>query len=137
MYIRLDQPLSPAGVQSLREEFMQAMSLTLEDFYHTGPLVIATEEDRPYMPVQDATSFWLDVNLWRSYFGPGYKRGNAELFVKVAEWFEQRLPGAEVYYGHDVGHENVSRFDEPARKELLELYFDDRSTPISTEQTKD
>jgi hypothetical protein len=122
MYVSLDQPLLPAEVQSLREEFMQVMTLTSEDFYYTGPMVIVTEEDRPYMPVKDETSFWLDVNLWRSYFGPGYRRGNAELFVKVAEWLEQRLPGAEIYYGHDVNDENVSRFDEAARRELLDLY---------------
>ena len=123
MYVRLDQPLPPAVAQSLREEFMQATGLALEDFYHpTGPLIVVDEEDRPYMPVKDETSFWLNVNLWRNYFGPGYNRGNAELFVAVAEWLEQQLPGAEVYYGHDVDDENVSRFDEPARKELLELY---------------
>ena len=122
MYVRLDHPLSPAEVESLREEFMQAMTLTLEDFYYTGPIVIVSAEDRPYVPVKDETSCWLDVNLWRSYFGPGYERGNAELFVRVAEWLEQRWPGAEIFYGHDVNDENVSRFDDAMRKELLELY---------------
>ena len=122
MYVSLEK-LPPADeLQSLREEFMQAMTLTLEDFYHTGPLIVVPESDRGYMPVKDESGAWLDVNLWRSYFGPGYKRGNAELFVKVGEWLEDRFPGAKVYYGHDVDDQNVTQFDLAARNELLDLY---------------
>ncbi len=123
MYVRLDKLPPAQELQSLRDEFMQAMTLTLEDFYHTGPLIVVQEDDRVYMPVKDESSAWLNVNLWRSYFGPGYKRGHPELFVKAAEWLEQRLPAAEAYYGHDVDDENVSRFDGPAREELLDLYY--------------
>lgn len=122
MYVRLPQALSPGQLQALRNEFMQAMSLTTEDFYYEGPLIVVAEEERKYMPVKDDLSFWIAVNLWRSYFGPGYVRGNPELFARVAEWFEKRLEGAEIYYGHDVDSENVALFDSKARKKLLELY---------------
>ena len=101
---------------------MQAMALTTDDFYLSGPLIVVPEKDRSDMPVKDESSAWLNVNLWKSYFGPGYERGNAELFVKVADWLEQQLPGSEVYYGHDVGGENVSKFDGSARNNLLEFY---------------
>lgn len=122
IYVRLTQALSPDQLQALRNEFMQAMSLTTEDFYYEGPLIVVPDEERKYMPVKDDLSFWIAVNLWRSYFGPGYVRGNPELFARVAEWFEKRLKGAETYYGHDVDSENVALFDPEARKKLLELY---------------
>lgn len=82
IYVRLTQALSPYQLQALRNEFMQAMSLTTEDFYYEGPLIVVPEEERKYMPVKDDLSFWIAVNLWRSYFGPGYVRGNPELFAR-------------------------------------------------------
>jgi hypothetical protein len=122
MYVRMNEAFSPEALQLLRNEFMQAISLTADDFYFSGPLIVVPEDERGYMPVIDESSVWLDVNLWKSYYGPGYQRGNPELFVKCAEWLEERLRGSEIYYGHDVGHENVSLFDHAAREELLDLY---------------
>lgn len=122
MLVRLDDLPKNFSLPALRAEFMQAMSLNEEDFYIEGALKLLVEEDRGFMPVRDETSVWLDVNLWKSYYGVGYERGNIELFVRCAEWLEQRLPGCEVYYGHDVGDENVALFDKPARDKLMEHY---------------
>jgi hypothetical protein len=107
---------------SLRNEFLQATSLTDDDFYVGGPLIVVPEDERKYMPVKDTVSCWLAVNLWRSYFGQGYKRGNPELFVQIAEWLEKRLEGTEIFYGHDVDDENVALFDHTTRQQLLALY---------------
>lgn len=120
MYVRL-KGLPSEEIAILRNEFMQAMALTSDDFYVSGPLTVVTRDNYKYMPVKDKSSVWLDVNLWKSYYGPGYERGDPELFVKSAEWLEQRLLGAEIYYGHDVNDENVSLFDNSARDKLLEL----------------
>jgi hypothetical protein len=70
----------------------------------------------------DESSVWLDLNLWKSYYGAGYERGDPELFIRSAEWLEQHLPGSEIYYGHDVNDQNISRFDSAARNALLENY---------------
>jgi hypothetical protein len=129
IYVRLNELPPSEELRSLRNEFMQAMALTADDFYLSGPLAVVPEDDRSYMPVKDESSMWLDVNLWKSYYGPGYERGNPELFVKVAEWLEQRLPGSEIYYGHDVGDENVSLFDRSARMKLLEHYEQRKPAP--------
>src|SRR5687768_4005654 len=122
MYVRLNELPSAEELHSLRHEFMKSMSLADDDFYFEGPLIVVSESDHKYMPVQDGRSSWLAVNVWRSYFGPEYTRGNPELFVQIAEWLERRLPGCEIYYGHDVDDENISLFDQTTREKLLELY---------------
>ena len=120
LYVRLHRLPSAEELESLRIECMQAMDLAADDFYLSGPLTVVQPEDRSYMPVNDESSVWLNVNLWKPYYGPGYERGDPELFVKVADWLEQRLHGSEIYYGHDVSDENVSLFDRSARDKLLE-----------------
>jgi len=122
MYVRLKEQPSSEEIELLRNEFIQAMALTAADFYVSGPLTTVPRANYKYMPVKDESGVWLDVNLWKAYYGPGYTRGTPELFVECAEWLEQRLPGCEIYYGHDVNDENVSRFDIRARNQLLELY---------------
>ena len=101
---------------------MRAMALTAEDFHVSGPLQVVPEADQQYMPIKDPHRVWLDVNLWKPYYSPDYERGNPELFVKCAEWLEQRLPGCEIFYGHDVGEENLILFDGPAKRKLLANY---------------
>lgn len=122
MYVRLSEAPPSHELVSLRDDFLRAMTLTTEDFYFEGPLMVVPDDERKYMPVKDDNSFWLAVNLSRSYFGHEYQRGNPELFVQIAEWLQGRLEGSEIYYGHDVDDENVSLFDEETRQRLLELY---------------
>ena len=129
MYVKLKRLLEAEELECLRREFMQAMELTAEDFYVDGPLTVVPAEDHKYMPEKEAEAAWLEVNLWKAYYGPGYERGNPELFVSCAEWLEQRLTGARLYYGHDVGDENVSLFDRAARESLLAHYRKPPATP--------
>lgn len=126
MYVKLPTLPATEELDSLRSEFMQAMDLTAEDFYVSGPLIVVPIEDHKYMPEKDAHATWLEVNLWRAYYGPGYERGNPELFVICSEWLEQRVPGAAVYYGHDVDDENVTLFDPEARENLLQQFRNPR-----------
>ena len=122
IYIRLRELPTSKDLQTLRNDFIGDMALSEEDFYVSGPLIVVPEADHKYMPRKDDSSVWLDLNLWKSYYGPGYERGDPELFIRSAEWLEQHLPGSEIYYGHDVNDENVSRFDTAARNELLNNY---------------
>ena len=122
MYVKLTALPAAEELDELRTEFMQAMGLTEEDFYIGGPLIAVPFEDHKYMPDEDKNAAWLEVNLWRAYYGPGYERGNPELFVSCAEWLEQRLAGAAVYYGHDVSDDNATLFDREARDRMLAHY---------------
>ena len=122
MYVKLPALPATEELDSLRREFMQAMGLTAEDFYVGGPLIVVPIDDHKYMPEKHENAAWLEVNLWRAYYGPGYERGNPELFVRCAKWIEQLLSGAAVYYGHDVDDENVTLFDSEARETLLAHY---------------
>jgi hypothetical protein len=122
MYVRLQTMPSSQEIELIRNEFVQAMGLAANDFYLSGPLTVVSPSDHQFMPVKDESSRWLDVNLWKPYYAAGYERGNPELFVKCAEWLEERIPSAEIYYGHDVNDENVSRFDNAARTSLLDSY---------------
>jgi len=69
-------------------------------------------------------SWGVNVNLCYSYFGRDYKRGDIVFFIKCAEWLENRFPNCEVWYGHDIDDENISRFGIVERKELLEYYLE-------------
>jgi hypothetical protein len=136
MYIRLDKLPQDFSLAALRHEFVQAFSFDVEDdFYIEGPLMLMGEADRSYMPVKDEHSIWLNVNLWKSYYGVGYERGDPELFVQCAEWAEKRLPGCQIYYGHDVNDENVSLFDKSAREKLMKYYRMVGHKPYRTESS--
>jgi len=138
MYVRLQKLPDDFSLVALRSEFLKAFSLDeKEDFYFDGPLTIIGEEDRPYMPVNDEHSTWLNVNLSKAYYGVGYERGNPQLFVRYAEWFEERLPNCQVYYGHDVNDENVSLFDKSTRKKLMEYYQRVGNLPYRTESPEE
>ena len=63
MYVRLSEALPSHELESLRDDFLRAMTLTTEDFYFEGPLMVVPDDERQYMPVKDDNSFWLAVNL--------------------------------------------------------------------------
>ena len=121
MLVRLRTQPDDTFLQQLRKEFMREMNLSGEDFYSGGPFVTVSREDTKRMPVIDDRSTWLDVNMWSTYFGAGYLRGDGEFFIKCGAWLERQIPGCEVYYGHDLDDENITRFDQAARDELLKL----------------
>ena len=47
--------------------------------------------------------------------------GETGFFIKCASWLESRIPGCQIYYGHDVNDENVSLFDDSARDRLSKV----------------
>jgi len=121
MLISLPALVDDEAVETLRREFVEDMTLAEDDFYVEGPFVLVDENDRKYMPAADRDSMWLDMNIWKNYFGEGYERGDGEFFIRCAYWLEDRLPGCRVYYGHDTNDENIGLFDEAARERLRAL----------------
>jgi hypothetical protein len=109
------------SLESLRTDFMLEMRLDWDDFRAGGPFMVVDEKERKYMPSSDKGCTWVDVNIWRNYFGEGYSRGAGEFFIKCGRWLDARLPGCKTYYGHDVDDENLTLFDEPARERLHRL----------------
>lgn len=132
MLVRLNSQPKLDSLQATRLKFMKDLDLDVDDFYVEGPLVIIEQEDNELMPVKDSQSIWLNVNLWKSYYGPGYKRGDINLFIRCAEWLEQHFDHCQVYYGHDVNDENVELFSKAMRECLLTQHRQDRNTGEGT-----
>ena len=63
---------SADALRRLRGKFLKDLDLTENDFYSTGALLPVTGKELTWMP--ESTPAWLDLNLWRAYFGEGYER---------------------------------------------------------------
>lgn len=60
----------------------------------------------------------LEVSLGGRYYGEGYERGDILTYCAVAEWIEDNIEGAEVYYGGDSSGVLPERFDADRRLQL-------------------
>jgi hypothetical protein len=129
MLVQLPETPSELLLQALRVGIQQDFNADKGYFSYEGPLKYVNEEDLPFMPVNDSDSVWITVNLWCSYYGCGYERGDIKFLVECAEWLEQRLPSCKVYYGHDVNDENVRLFDSATRAKFIAYYQQVGSEP--------
>ena len=121
LLVRTQLPLSESQLVRLRELFLAENHLGEEDFYPGGPLVVIRNPNEGPMPIEGGRSLWLDTNILRAYFGPGYERGDVELLTRCAAWLEGNIPGGEVWYGHDVDDDNLRPFGAAERLSLLRL----------------
>jgi hypothetical protein len=53
------------------------------------------------------------------YYGRGYERGDIEHIIEIAEFVEQLIPGAKIFYGSDCG-EFPETFGAEERAAILE-----------------
>lgn len=74
-------------------------------------------QDGPTILAEPGETF-LQVNLWTRYYGPGYERGDILMICAVAEWVEQNIPGAEVWYGGDSSGVIAKPFPAEARAQI-------------------
>ena len=118
MYVYLEEYHADSVIAELGVELMQQFDLTAEDFPVGGPLLYLPREDYDLAHVEGKPGFLLDVNLYRNYYYAGYERGDLPLFVGIAEWLEQKLPGCRVFYGEDCSGEGYP-FDAPMRNALI------------------
>ncbi|BDI30026.1 hypothetical protein CCAX7_20770 [Capsulimonas corticalis] len=100
-----------------------------DDFYIGGPIAAIDSEDLKcylsyFTPPHETyirSGLWLNLNLYKDYFGVGYERGDLPLFIKIAEWLEARLEGCDVFYGEDC-NAVVHPFTQDLRFKLLIHY---------------
>lgn len=76
-------------------------------YIQDGPEILAEPDE-----------WFLKTSLSGRYYGPGYERGNILIYCAIAEWIEQNIPNATVFYGGDSSGVLAEPFDEAARKEL-------------------
>lgn len=143
MVFRTNKRLDYHSLEKLQQEFMTAFGFDLEDFYIDGPFVYPdiqeltddlreiTEANSEYI----GSGFWININLWKSYYGPGYERGDIQQFVVIAEWLEERLPNCHVYYGEDSSHV-LRRFDKTYRDRIIKYYELVKNEPYYTDDNR-
>ena len=76
MLVKCDREVRDDEVRNLQLQLLNDLGLAADDFYVGGPLRKVTNADHEAIPLDDRNHHWLDVNLWRSYYGPGYERGD-------------------------------------------------------------
>ena len=121
MYVYLEEYRTDSLVAGLGAELMRQFGLDDENFHAGGPLLYLPREDYDLAQAEGERGFLLSVNLYRDYYYVGYERGDLPLFVGIAEWLEQKLPGCRVLYGADTTGD-VILFDAPVRGVLMAYY---------------
>lgn len=127
MYLLLQYKLDYIFLDALAEVFKKQFSLTSDDFYAKGPFIFINKDDYCYLPVTDEQYMWIDLNIWRNYYGIGYERGDIEMFIQIAEWIEANIPDCTIYYGNDFADESIILFDKAERDKLI-VYFQRNSS---------
>jgi hypothetical protein len=85
------------------------------------PIMFDQDLGHALIPVDDG-SFWFDVGVIHDYYGEGYERGDAEWFIRLAEWLERNIPGCEIWYGNDSSDESIKPFGIAERAAFLEYF---------------
>jgi len=86
-----------------------------------GPLRLMDDRKWDKPPIED-DSLWLNVGIECPTYEQGYERGDPELFVRVAGWLEERIPGCEVWYGNDAVDDSVKPFEVSRREAMLDHF---------------
>lgn len=123
--INTKKKISEEELEMLRDKFLKDMGLTSDDFFDfptSRPLLKVTNKDYEIIPPNESEYDWFDVNFYRAYYEVGYERGDIELYVKCAKWFEENIQNCEVYYGNDVNGNSLVLFNKDYRERLLEHF---------------
>jgi hypothetical protein len=137
MFAKVPRALDEAELERLRHEIVRQFGEDIE-FCLDGPLVPRAHDERVTLPPAGPCGQWIDLNVHASYYDPGYRRGDLPLFVKIADWVERVIPGAELWYGHDVGDDTIWPFGPAERARKME-YFNrvgwyDGTTPTNAKR---
>ena len=139
-FVQLPYRLDEARLEALRTQLYQDLELIPDDFWaQEGPLRLPEwlgdlpnyiEEHGTVreMTEADLNTFWLNVNIQRCYYGPGYERGYFPEFVRIAKWLEVHLLESQVWYGND-GSDTIRPFGPLEREAQLAYYNVVRNKP--------
>ncbi len=116
LVVRLPALPDAAEINSWRRDLLNDFDIDI--FSHDGPLEIVRGPHDGPTPVEDG-SIWLDVGTTRSYYGRGYERGDLGIYLRLAEWLENRITGSEIWYGTDEADESIKPFGMAERAELM------------------
>lgn len=132
MLVKLSAPIDDAVLVDMSYKLAEAMAHRSQVFWLSTDEALAKGETRRALNrvvndddgdfracgIADFSGLWLWVSLWGSFYGEGYERGDLWAYVAIAEWLEQNLPSATVYYGGDSS-DRLELFGKSARSELI------------------
>lgn len=84
---------------------------------HCLEIVDAYYQDGPQEDPADGETF-IRAHLYTRYYGKNYERGDLPRIIAVARWLEDRIPGAEVWYGGDSSGVPAEPFGQEERDAL-------------------
>lgn len=125
IYIHVPRALDGDILIALRERLFAETGLSAFDFYPNGPL--AREQYEWAMPEKGGA--WYNANLLAAFYWPNYPRGDLPTILRVAEWLEQNVPSADVWYGNDCTDESIGPFGAKEREILLQHWRSSSPAP--------
>ncbi len=114
----LDAMMSVAGVHPLmldNREWLLTTSWNLVRSLGAEPFLLNADDGRCAI-YKDEDDGRLRVRINGRYYGEGYERGDLIILCAIAEWLEQNIPNAVVWYGSDCDGE--SEFPAHVRESL-------------------
>lgn len=95
---------------------------------HCMEIVREYTQDGPTIKPKKGETF-IQVYPATRYYGPGYERGDLPFLIMLAEWLEETIPGAEVWYGGDSSGVEAVKFDWDARRTLFKHFCENAHRP--------
>lgn len=139
MLIRTKQPLTSERVRKLAVELHQSFGETVlvlrpgdRHFHPEGRHCLEIVEEYG----QDGESIFpepgeqlIECHLYGRYYGVEYERGDLPSILMVAQWLEDKIPGAEVWYGGDSSGVLAEPFGPAERAALWRHFLDNAHRP--------
>lgn len=101
MRVRIPEPLDDRELMALSVAAVDAFREFFWVDRERRQAAIERWEAREWDEVPEGEGHWLKVNTMSRFYGEGYQRGPIVTILAVAEWFELRILGCEVFYGGD------------------------------------
>lgn len=117
--VRIPEPMDDQAIMRLSVDAKEAFSGLLWVDRERRQAGIERYELREWDTLPPGN--WLKVNTMARYYGEAYERGPIVDFIALAEWFEFRIPGCEVYYGGDH-NDSYEAFTAERRREYFEHF---------------
>ncbi len=140
MLVRTRQQFTPREVRNLSVDLVEAFGTDTfllipdwvpDEYYeneftppadapgrHALRLIKFYQQDGPDIHPESGESF-IELSLMGRYYGEGYERGSITTYLAIAEWLEQRIPDARVFYGGDSSGVLAEQFDRAARERIF------------------